>query len=422
MWYDNHKELSMSNVLELCAAAKEKCGYIGAKTTSEKNQMLRLIADALRDNSASIIAANATDLAENAAKPAHFLDRLALNVKRIDDMAYGLEQLIALPDPIGEVLEEWTAAGGFKIQKTRVPLGVIAIIYEARPNVTADAIGLCLKTGNSVVLRGSKDAIHSNRAIVEAAKSALSQNGFDPGFVQLITDTTREGAAELMRCREFVDVLIPRGSAGLIRSVVEQSSVAVIETGAGNCHAYVDASADFDMAERIILNGKLQRPSVCNALESLLVDRTAAQAFLPRIVKALSEKGVEVVGCTETVAICPDVKPATEEDYYTEFLALKISVKVVSGVDEAAKHVNRYGTKHSEVIITQNAESAGFFLNNVDSAAVYWNTSTRFTDGFEFGFGAEMGISTQKLHARGPMGLRELTSVKYKIYGNGEVR
>ncbi|MCL2796927.1 MAG: glutamate-5-semialdehyde dehydrogenase [Firmicutes bacterium] len=412
----------MSNVLELCAAAKEKCGYIGAKTTSEKNQMLRLIADALRDNSASIIAANATDLAENAAKPAHFLDRLALNVKRIDDMAYGLEQLIALPDPIGEVLEEWTAAGGFKIQKTRVPLGVIAIIYEARPNVTADAIGLCLKTGNSVVLRGSKDAIHSNRAIVEAAKSALSQNGFDPGFVQLITDTTREGAAELMRCREFVDVLIPRGSAGLIRSVVEQSSVAVIETGAGNCHAYVDASADFDMAERIILNGKLQRPSVCNALESLLVDRTAAQAFLPRIVKALSEKGVEVVGCTETVAICPDVKPATEEDYYTEFLALKISVKVVSGVDEAAKHVNRYGTKHSEVIITQNAESAGFFLNNVDSAAVYWNTSTRFTDGFEFGFGAEMGISTQKLHARGPMGLRELTSVKYKIYGNGEVR
>jgi len=412
----------MLNVIDTCAAAKQTCGYIGAKNTQEKNRMLRLIAAALKANAERIIAANQADLSESAGKPAHFLDRLALSVKRVEDMACGLEQLVALPDPIGEVLEEWVAVGGFRIQKTRVPLGVIAIIYEARPNVTADAIGLCLKTGNSVVLRGSKDAIHSNRAIVEVAKTALADHGFEPDFIQLITDTSREGAGELMRCRASVDVLIPRGSAGLIRSVVEQSSIPVIETGAGNCHAYVEASADFDMAEKIILNGKLSRPSVCNALESLLVDRAIAPAFLPRIAKALAESGVEVVGCPQTLAICPDVPPAAEEDFYTEFLALKISVKVVGGTEEAIAHINQYGTKHSEVIITQNAAAAGQFLNGVDSAAVYHNASTRFTDGFELGFGAVMGISTQKLHARGPMGLRELTSVKYKIFGNGEVR
>jgi len=412
----------MSNVIQACAAAKEKCGYIGARTAEEKNAMLQIIAGALTEHAETIIAANQADLAESADKPAHFLDRLALNEKRIRDIAAGLEQLIALPDPIGEVLEEWDAASGLRIQKTRVPLGVIAIIYEARPNVTADAVGLCLKTGNSVVLRGSKDAIHSNRAIVDTVKSALAAKGFDPEFIQLITDTTREGAAELMKCRDFVDVLIPRGSAGLIRSVVEQASVPVIETGAGNCHAYVESSADFHMAERIILNGKLSRPSVCNALESLLVDRSVAAAFLPRIVNALTEKGVEIVGCPETVSICPQAAPATEEDFYTEFLALKISVKVLNGVDEAVRHINRYGTKHSEVIITHNDAAAEAFLCGVDSAAVYVNASTRFTDGFEFGFGAEMGISTQKLHARGPMGLRELTSQKYKIYGKGEIR
>jgi glutamate-5-semialdehyde dehydrogenase len=323
---------------------------------------------------------------------------------------------------VGETVEEWDARSGIHIQKTRVPLGVIAIIYEARPNVTADAAGLCVKTGNAVVLRGSRDAIHSNIEIVRVFKAALAANGFNGGFMQLIEDTTREGARELMRCRDYVDVLIPRGSAALIKTTVEESSVPVIETGAGNCHAYVDRAADFDTAEKIILNGKLSRPSVCNALESLLVDRPVAAAFLPCILKALQENGVEVVGCSETVAICPDIPLATEEDYYTEFLSLKISVKVVGGVDEAIRHINRYSTSHSEVIITSDPSAAERFLNEVDSAAVYVNASTRFTDGFEFGFGAEMGISTQKLHARGPLGLRELTGQKYKITGSGQVR
>ena len=412
----------MSDVQKVCTAAKENCGYIGAKNTEEKNRMLKITADALRKNAAAIIKANKKDLEGNASKPPYLLDRLMLNEKRIDGIAEGLEQLILLLDPVGEIIEEWDVMSGLHIQKTRVPLGVIAIIYEARPNVTADAIGLCLKTGNSVVLRGSKDAVHSNCAIVETIKSALKHAGFNPEFIQLISDTTREGATELMTCRGLVDVLIPRGSAGLIKSVVEQSSVPVIETGAGNCHAYVESTADLAMAENIILNGKISRPSVCNALESLLVDQPIAKAFLPHIIKALHGKGVEVVGCAQTVAICPFVALASEDDFYAEFSALKISIKVVSGVDEAIAHINRYGTKHSEVIVTKDKKAADKFLNAVDSAAVYHNASTRFTDGFEFGFGAEMGISTQKLHARGPLGLRELTSQKYKIFGNGQIR
>ena len=412
----------MTEVTKTCKKAKENTAYIASLSTDEKNKMLQIVANALVKNSSKIITANQKDLMAGKDKPAHFLDRLKLDEKRIHDMATGLTQLISLSDPVGEIIEKWTVEKGMEIQKVRVPLGVVAIIYEARPNVTADAIGLCLKTGNAVVLRGSKDAIESNRAIVAVIADSLKKNKYNPDFIQLIQDTSREGANELMKCRDFVDVLIPRGSAGLIKTTVEQSSVPVIETGAGNCHAYIHESADIDIAEKIILNGKLSRPSVCNALESILVDRKVAKAVLPRITQALASNGVDIVGCSESKAICPAILSAAEEDFYTEFLALKISIKVVSDVDEAINHINTYGTKHSEVIIAKDKNAIEKFLNLVDSAAVYANVSTRFTDGFEFGFGAEMGISTQKLHARGPMGLRELTSQKYKIFGEGQVR
>ena len=414
--------MNMTLVEKTCAAAKAHCGYIAALSTQDKNRMLHIIADSLVQDAGVIIQANTLDMQAGKDKPAHFLDRLRLDKARIAGVAEGIKQLIDLPDPIGETLAEWTQPNGLRLVKTRVPLGVIAIIYEARPNVTADAIGLCLKTGNSVVLRGSKDAIHSNTAIVKIVKDALLKQGFNPECIQLIEDTSREGAAQLMKCRQFVDVLIPRGSATLIKTTVEQSSVPVIETGAGNCHAYIECSADLKTAENIILNGKISRPSVCNALETLLVDKSIAQTFLPCITQILAEKGVEVVGCSQTKSIIKDITLASEEDFYTEFSALKISIKVVEGVDEAIAHINKYGTKHSEVIVSKNSDAIEKFLNAVDSAAVYANASTRFTDGFEFGFGAEMGISTQKLHARGPMGLAELTSQKYKIYGNGQVR
>ncbi len=411
----------MIGVTASCALAKENAHVIALADTRDKNKMLEIAAAAVLENAAEILAANAKDVA-HCERGAQFADRLMLNESRLKDMAEGLEKLIELPNPIGEIAEEWTVPNGMRISKVRVPLGVIGIIYEARPNVTVDAIGLCIKTGNAIVLRGSKEAYSSNEALVAAVKARLRSGGYNPEFIQLIQDVSREGAETLMTCRDYVDVLIPRGSASLIRTVVEKSTVPVIETGAGNCHAYIEQTADIDKALDIVLNGKLRRPSVCNALESLLVDESAAKKFLPVILGALKEKGVEIVGCEKTRAVCPFVAPASEDDYAAEYLALKISVKVVRGVEEACEHINKYSTKHSEVIVTESKEAAEYFTSRIDSAAVYVNASTCFTDGFQFGFGAEMGISTQKLHARGPLGLKQLTSEKYVIRGNGQVR
>lgn len=411
----------MIGVTASCALAKENAHVIALADTRDKNKMLEIAAAAVLENAAEILAANAKDVA-HCERGAQFADRLMLNESRLKDMAEGLEKLIELPNPIGEIVEEWTVPNGMRISKVRVPLGVIGIIYEARPNVTVDAIGLCIKTGNAIVLRGSKEAYSSNEALVAAVKARLRSGGYNPEFIQLIQDVSREGAETLMTCRDYVDVLIPRGSASLIRTVVEKSTVPVIETGAGNCHAYIEQTADIDKALDIVLNGKLRRPSVCNALESLLVDESAAKKFLPVILGALKEKGVEIVGCEKTRAVCPFVAPASEDDYAAEYLALKISVKVVRGVEEACEHINKYSTKHSEVIVTESKEAAEYFTSRIDSAAVYVNASTCFTDGFQFGFGAEMGISTQKLHARGPLGLKQLTSEKYVIRGNGQVR
>ena len=412
----------MSAVNECCRAAKAACGYLAQCPSGVKNAMLEIVAQSLLDETDTILQGNALDLAAAQDKPEHFLDRLALDATRICGIGEGVRALIALDDPVGEIKESWTTDTGLNIVKVRVPLGVVGIIYEARPNVTVDAIALCIKTGNAVVLRGSKDALQSNRAIVGAIRSALEKNGYRSDFIQLIEDTTHAGADALMKCREFVDVLIPRGSAALIRTVVDNASVPVIETGAGNCHAYVEKTADLHMAKEILLNGKLQRPSVCNALEKLLIDRDIAPTALPVLVAELQHHGVEVRGCAETCALCGGVVPATDSDFYTEYNALTIAVKVVGACDEAITWINAHGTHHSEVIVTQDSAVTEKFLNGVDSAAVYVNASTRFMDGFEFGFGAEMGISTQKLHARGPLGLRQLTSEKYKIYGQGQTR
>lgn len=412
----------MNEVEKICLKAKEQRLYVQSLSVEDKNKMLEIMAQSLIEHSGEILAGNETDLKENADKPKHFLDRLMLNEKRILDIAEGLRVLINLPDPVGEIIETRTVKSGLKISRVRVPLGVIGIIYEARPNVTVDVVGLCLKSGNCAVLRGSKDAINSNKTLISILKASLKENGYNPEFIQLICDTTREGAEMLMKARGFVDVLIPRGSANLIKTVVEKSSVPVIETGSGNCHAYVEKTADFDMAKDIIINGKTSRPSVCNALESLVVDEKIAAEFIPFIYENFKSYGVEVVGCDKAVKVCPAIGLAAEEDFFTEYEALKISIKVVSGLDEAINHINKHSTSHSEVIITKDEKAARKFLNDIDSAAVYVNASTRFTDGFEFGYGAEMGISTQKIHARGPMGLKELTSYKYQVTGEGQIR
>ncbi len=408
-------------VAESCRKAKESRNSVALADTATKNAMLRLAAEAVTEAQDEVLRANAQDVAQ-CDKPAQFIDRLLLNESRIADMAEGLKKLIELQDPVGETVEEWTVPNGLHLRKVRVPLGVLAIIYEARPNVTVDAIGLCIKTGNAIVLRGSKEAYRSNKALVAAVKAKLRLGGYDPEFIQFIDDTTRQGAEELMRCRESVDVLIPRGSAALIRAVVEKATVPVIETGAGNCHAYIEKTADSKKATDIVCNGKLRRPGVCNALESLLVDEEVAAKYLPIVLGALKDAGVRIVGCEKTRRICPYVFPATQEDYAAEFLALCISVKVVQNVQEACEHINLYSTHHSEVIITESKEAADYFTAHIDSAAVYVNASTCFTDGFQFGFGAEMGISTQKLHARGPLGLKQLTGEKYVIRGNGQTR
>ena len=411
----------MATISEVCRKAKENVQAIALASEQDMNAMLSSAAKALREKADDIIAENRKDIAV-CTRGAQFIDRLMLDKKRIDGIAAGLEKLMELPCPVGEILEERTLYNGLQLRRVRVPLGVLGIIYEARPNVTADAIGLAIKSGNAVVLRGSKDAICSNKMITAVIKSAIDAAGYNSEFIQLIEDTSHEGATEFMRMNGVVDVLIPRGSAGLIQNAVQNATVPIIETGTGNCHVYFEKTADIEKALPILINAKTQRTSVCNACESLLIDEAFAQKHLPAIVRALRDKNVEIVACEKCRALMPELAPATEEDFYAEFLALKISIKIVSGVDEAIAHVNRYSTHHSDSIVTEDAAAAEKFLNEVDSAAVYVNASTRFTDGFEFGLGAEMGISTQKLHARGPMGLRELTSYKYQVRGNGQIR
>ena len=411
----------MLSVLDNCKKAKATTSYMASLSTEQKNEMLTLIADALVSNASTIIEANEVDLKVNADKPKNILDRLMLNESRIASMSEGLKKLVELDDPVGEIVDEWVNYAGLNLQKVRVPFGVIGIIYEARPNVTADAIGLCLKTGNAVVLRGSRDAYNSNRAIVAVATSVLEDNGYKGDFIQLIEDLSHESSQHLMTARGLVDVLIPRGSARLIEAVVKNSTVPVIETGTGNCHAYIHETANYDIAEKVILNGKLRRTSVCNATESILIDESVAKKYLPKLLLELANRGVIIHGCEKTRAIF-DCEVATEEDYYKEYLSTEISCKVVSNYQEAIEHINKYGSSHSETIIAEDKSAVDAFLRYVDSAAVYHNVSTAFTDGFEFGLGAEMGISTQKLHARGPLGLRELTSTKYLIRGNGQTR
>lgn len=392
--------------------------------TLKKNNALKAVADALVNRQCEIIAANKTDL-ENAkanGMKEHMVDRLFLDESRIAGMAEGIEKLIALDDPIGEVLNMKKSPNCLMIGRKRVPLGVVGIIYEARPNVTADAFGLCFKTSNAVILKGGSDAIHSNKKIVEIIRDALKENGAPEDAVALIEDTNRETTTEFMKMREYVDVLIPRGSAGLIRATVENSMIPVIETGTGNCHVYVDESADIDMAVKIIENAKTQRISVCNACESIVVHEKIADRFLPELVICLKKHHVEMRGDENACRISKEIIPATEEDWGTEYLDYILSIKTVASFDEAVAHINKYNTKHSESIVTKDYENANRFLNEIDAAAVYVNASTRFTDGFEFGFGAEIGISTQKLHARGPMGLEALTTTKFIIYGNGQVR
>ena len=393
-------------------------------TTEEKNQALIAIADALKGHAEYILRENEKDIQngrENGMHPG-MLDRLQLTISRIEGMAEGLLQIVELEDPVGECLETFERPNGLHIEKRRVPMGVIGIIYESRPNVTADAFGLCFKSGNAVILKGGSDAIHSNMAITEVIRAALDSVNITKDAIQLITDTDRKVTAEFMKMKEYVDVLIPRGGAGLIRAVVENSTIPVIETGTGNCHIYIDKDADQEMAVKIIVNAKTQRIGVCNACESLVLHEDILDSFLPKLKSALEEKHVEMRADEQICATMDGFIPATEEDYGTEYLDYILSMKTVKNVEEAIAHINRYNTKHSECIVTDNHETAECFLNGVDAACVYVNASTRFTDGFEFGFGAEIGISTQKLHARGPMGLKELTSYKYIVCGNGQTR
>lgn len=393
-------------------------------SANEKNEVLLKVAEALTENADTLTAANALDV-ENGRKnnmPEALVDRLLLTGDRIRGMAEGLRQVAALEDPVGEVLGMKKRPNGLMIGQKRVPLGVIGIIYEARPNVTADAFALCFKTGNVVILKGGSDAIHSNEAIVKCIREVLREQGITEDAIQLITDTSRETTAEFMKMNQYVDVLIPRGGRGLIKAVVENSTIPVIETGTGNCHIYVDETADLQMAADIIMNAKTQRVGVCNACESVLVHKKVKDEFLPVLARRLQEKQVEIRADEAACELIPGAVHATEEDWGREYLDYILSLKVVSSVEEAISHINQYNTGHSEAIITNNYEHAQKFLDQVDAAAVYVNASTRFTDGFEFGFGAEIGISTQKLHARGPMGLLALTTTKYIIYGNGQIR
>ena len=414
----------MKTVLELAQQAVEAKYQLATLPSRDKDAALRAIADELENQCETILAANAMDCARGREKglSSGLLDRLMLDRKRVFAMAEGCRQVAALEDPVGEVLSMKTRPNGLKIGVKRVPMGVIGMIYEARPNVTVDAAVLCFKAGSAVILRGGKEAYHSNRALTDLMQRVLRGQGLPESAIQLVDDTSRESANEMMRLNGYLDVLIPRGGKGLIQSVVQNATVPVIETGIGNCHIYVDEGADLAMAADILRNAKCSRVSVCNAAESLLVHQSVAQEFLPLAKQLLDRDGVEWRGCPRTCAILPGITPATEEDYHAEFGDYILSCKIVDSCEEAIDHINRYNTGHSEAIITQDYAHAQDFLDQVDAAAVYVNASTRFTDGYEFGFGAEIGISTQRLHARGPMGLKELTTVKYIIYGNGQIR
>lgn len=411
-------------LIELATKAKEAKYEIALLSTEVKNKAILAAADALEKNSSEIISANAIDMAMGEKKGLNqgLLDRLKLDEGRIKGMADGLRVVVELEDPIGKITEEFDRPNGLKIKKRLVPIGVVGVIYEARPNVTADVFGLCFKTGNTVILKGGSDALESNKAIVKVIKASLQENGLPVDAITLIEDTTRESTNQMMRMNDYIDVLIPRGGAGLIKSVVENASVPVIETGSGNCHIYVDYNADIDMAISIIENAKTQRIGVCNACESLVINEQIASKLLPALNKKLREHGVQIFADEKSRAYMEGSDAATEKDFATEYLDYIISVKTVSNVDEAISHINKYNTGHSESIITNDDKNAEKFLSGIDAACVYVNASTRFTDGFEFGFGAEIGISTQKLHARGPMGLLALTSYKYTIYGDGQIR
>ncbi|MGO8736476.1 MAG: glutamate-5-semialdehyde dehydrogenase [Terriglobia bacterium] len=400
--------------------ARTAAPSLACLSTQEKNAILQEMADLITGNQEAILAANRLDLQSDDLRPSS-RDRLLLNPKRIAEMLAGIQAVITLPDPVGEVLADWVRPNGLRIRKVRVPLGVVGVIYESRPNVTVDAAVLAFKAGNAVVLRGGREAVHTNEMLVELLNRA---QGLTEGAIELLDSRSRESAHELMRARGYVDVLVPRGGAELINRVVEQAIVPVIETGAGNCHVYVDKDADLDLADRIVINAKTQRPSVCNAAEKLLVHQDIAAEYVPRIVERLQAAGVEVRGDELTCRMAGEGKvlAASPEDWLTEYSDLKMAVAVVADLDEAIAHINHYSTRHSDAIVTRDAMRAQKFLDRVDSAAVYWNASTRFTDGGEFGLGAEMGISTQKLHCRGPFALPELTSVKYQILGTGQVR
>lgn len=412
------------DIIEIGKRAKDASRHLAILPTVKKNEALTAVAEALQKNCATILKANEADVknAKVNGMSEALIDRLSLSEARVKGMADGILQVAALKDPVGEVLSMTNRPNGLMIGKKRVPLGVIGMIYESRPNVTADAFCLCFKTGNAVILRGGSDAIHSNLAITKIIRNALSEQGICEDAVQIMESTDRADVTALMRLNDYVDVLIPRGGAGLIKNVVENSTVPVIETGTGNCHIYVDASADFAMALNIIDNAKTQRLGVCNAAESLVVHESIAKDFLPALYERLTAKQIVMRADERARAVCPQMEPATEEDFYKEYLDRFISVKTVDSIEEAIAHINEHNTGHSESIITKDYENALRFLNEIDAAAVYVNASTRFTDGGEFGFGAEIGISTQKLHARGPLGLEELTTTKYIIFGNGQIR
>ncbi|NOY38526.1 MAG: glutamate-5-semialdehyde dehydrogenase [Chlorobi bacterium] len=414
----------LEELIEKGKKARGAAAFLRTVSSAEKNKVLTGAAGRLEINLDRLLEANHLDIvaAEKNDIKGAFLDRLKLNTGRVKSMADGLRELAALPDPVGEVVSMVKRPNGLMIGKQRVPIGVIGIIYESRPNVTADAFGLCLKTGNATVLRGGKEAIHSNLAILDVLQEALVDRGFPGDAVQVVENTSRESARDMMRMNGYLDLLIPRGGQGLIKTVVENSSVPVIETGVGNCHVFVDNQADQEKAIAIAVNAKTHRPGVCNAAETLLIHTGIAAPFIPAVCKAMAEKGVEIRGDETVCRYWPEAVPATKDDWAKEYLDLILAVRVVGSLDEAVQHISRYGTGHSEAIVTENYSKAQAFLAKVDAAAVYVNASTRFTDGYEFGFGAEIGISTQKLHARGPLGLKELTSTKYIIYGNGQIR
>jgi len=414
----------MEELIEIGKRAREASKQLAHLNTDQKNKVLQMVADLLERSTPHILEANAADLkqGEEMGLKGAIVERLTLSEERIKGIADGLREVVQLEDPIGEIEEMKKRPNGLMIGKKRVPLGVVGVIYESRPNVTADVAALCIKTGNVCVLRGGKEAFRSNNVIVKIFQEAIVECGLDPHMVQLVQDTSRDSAVAMMKLNEYLDILIPRGGAGLIQAVVQNSTVPVIETGVGNCHIYVDEAADLEKAVAIVYNAKTHRPGVCNAAESLLVHEKVAGEVLPSIGFSLKVGGVEIRGDRHTCDLVPDAVPATEEDWGTEYLDLVISSKVVGSLEEAVDHINKYGSMHSESIITENYSHAQYFLDRVDAAAVYVNASTRFTDGFEFGYGAEIGISTQKLHARGPMGLKELTTNKYIIYGSGQIR